>query len=117
MIVRRATREDIEAYSELPSNPTTLAWVGEIDGRIVGLAGLARVNGRWMAFCDLEDEARPFKTTIARQAIRIFREAREKGIRYIYAEANPNELGAVKWITSLGFEPDKRTPQYYRWKA
>lgn len=117
MNLRRATREDIEAFSELPSNPTTLAWVGELDGKIVGLAGLARVNGRWMAFCDLEDEARPFKMKIMRQAIRIFREAREKGIRFIYAEPNPDEPGAIKWMTSLGFERDPRAPQYYRWKA
>lgn len=117
MIVRRATREDIDTYSDMTNKPSLLAWVGEIDGKIVGLAGLAFVKGRWMAFCDLEPEARPFKMKIARAAIRTFQEARKQGIRFIYAEANTEEPGALRWLESLGFEIDTRMPQYHRWKS
>lgn len=117
MIVRPATREDIEAFSSVPNKPSLLAVVGEIDGKIVGLAGFAFTNGRWVAFCDLEPEARSYKTTIARAAIRMFRKAKEKGVRFIYAEANPQEPGAVRWLTSLGFEIDPRSSHLYRWKA
>lgn len=117
MIVRRAAREDIEAFTDAPNRPSLLAWAGEIDGKIVGIAGLAFVKGRWVAFCDLLPEAREYKYKIARTAVRIFAEARKRGIRFIYAEANPEEPSAVRWIESLGFEIDPRTPHLYRWKA
>lgn len=94
-----------------------LAVVGDIDGRIVLMGGLAFSRGRWFAFLDITDEARPFKMTIARAAIRIFDEARKRGIRFVYAEADPNEPSAVRWLTSLGFKLDPRTLYLYRWES
>jgi hypothetical protein len=117
VIVRPATREDIEAFSDMPDKPTLRAWAGEIDGRIVALGGFAFSGGRWFAFCDLTEEARKHKFTIARTAHMVLSEARKQGIKFIYAEADPEEPGAVRWMASLGFTIDPRTVYLYRWRA
>ena len=115
MIIRPATRDDIEAFSKLRNKPTIMAWVGDIDGRIVGIAGFARTSGRWYGFCDLHEEARPHKMKIARAARRAMQEAKRRGIRYVYAQIDPEEPGAEPWLRSLGFRIDPRMPSLYRW--
>lgn len=117
MIIRPASREDIESFSDMPNKPSMLAWAGEIDGRIVGLAGFVFSKGRWLGFCDLTEEARKHKMTIARAAKRILAEAGNRGIKFIYAEADQNEPRAVRWLTSLGFRIDPRTVYLYRWES
>ena len=117
LTIRRATREDIEAFSSQPNKPTLKAWVGEVDGEIIGIGGLAFAHGRWFAFCDVTEEARKYKIGIMRLAKHIMADAQAQGIRYIYADADKNEPKAVAWMTSLGFEIDPRSNRYYRWKA
>lgn len=114
--IRPATREDIDTFSDLKNKPTIKAYVGEIDGEIVGIGGLAFSQGRWFGFCDLTDKARGHKMTIARMGKRIMADAREMGIRFVYAQADQNEPTALRWLTSLGFELDPRTLSLYRWR-
>ena len=54
---------------------------------------------------------------IAKAAKRAMQEANRRGIRFIYAQTDPNELGAERWLKSLGFRVDPRTPSLYRWVA
>lgn len=115
--IRWATKADIDAFTNLPSYPTIKALVAEMDGRIIGLAGLAFSQGRWVAFCDLSDDMRKYRYVIARSAKRLFEQARRDGIRFIYAEADLNEKGSVRWLTSLGFEIDPRGGRLYRWRG
>lgn len=118
VIVRPATRADIEAFSDLPDKPTIRALVAEMDGRIIAIAGAARAQGRWYAFADLPEEVRPYKMTIMRNARRFVDELRRQGVRFLYAQPDPNEPKAIAWLTSLGFEPDPRSGGIlYRWSA
>ena len=118
VVVRPATREDIDAFSGITEGmPTTKAFVAELDGRIIALWGIALTHGRWFAFCDLTEEARPYKMTMMRAGKRLIAEARRVGIKYIYAEASPVETGAVAWMHSLGFVLDPRSEHFYRWSA
>jgi hypothetical protein len=117
LAIRPATREDIEAFSPMPNKPTIRAMVGELDGRIVGLAGVVLHRGRWLGFCDLTEDARPYKMTIARAAIRFLADARRDGIKFIYADADLSEPTALRWLASLGFHLDPRTQYLYRWRA
>lgn len=115
--VRPATRADIDAFSDMANKPSVRAWCAELDGRIVGLGGLALIGGRWFAFCDLREEARPYKMTLMRTARRLFAQARRDGIRFIYAQVDDTEPGAVAWLESLGFEFDVRSDCLYRWSG
>lgn len=117
MRIRPATAEDIAAFSDMTNKPTMRAWVGEIDGRVVAIGGIAISQGRWVGFCDLRKEARAYKMTIARTGWRIMDEARRQGIRFVYAGVDPNEPGAVAWLTRLGFERNPLNPSLYRWRA
>ena len=117
VIVRSATKADIEAFSGMADKPTLKAMVGEIDGRIIGIGGVALAKGRWFGFVDLTEEARPYKMHIMRAAKRVLAEAKREGIRFIYAEASPHEPGAIRWLTSLGFKIDPRSQLFYRWSA
>jgi hypothetical protein len=114
-VVRPATAEDINTYFPDMDKPTVRAWVGELDGRLLGIGGFALVKGRWYGFCDLTKEARPYKLKIVRTAKMIMNEARKQGIRYLYASLDENERGAKRWVESLGFVQDSRTLHLYRW--
>jgi hypothetical protein len=117
LTVRPATREDIAAFSDLANKPTVRAWIGELDGAIISMGGIALVKGRWIAFVDLTEAARPYKMTIARTAIRFLEAARRDGIRFIYAEMDVKEKSAERWLHSLGFSLDPRSQYLFRWRA
>ena len=117
LIVRPVTKQDIDAFSPLEENPSIKAICWELDGRVVGIGGVARVGGRWLAFFSPTDELRPYKMTIARNAIRFFDRMRKEGIKFIYAERNPNEHSSERWLKSLGFEIDPKSHYFYRWSA
>ena len=116
VIVRQAALEDIEAFVGDGEWLTMKAWVGEIDGRIVGLGGLAYRHGRWIAFCELSDEARPHKRAIVRAGRAAIDAARRAGHPFIYAEADESEPMATRWLESLGFRADPKTG-LFRWQA
>lgn len=116
-IIRPATREDIEAFSSVPDKPTMKAFVGELDGKIIGIGGLAFSQGRWFVFCDLTEEARRYKVSIAKTARRVMDEAREMGIQFVYADVDETEPNALRWQKSLGFELDERSGFLMRWRA
>ena len=116
VVLRRATTADIAARPSKSETPTMKAWVGEIDGRIVGFGGFARINSRWMAFCELSDEARKHKRAIVRAGRQVIDEARRGGHTFIYAKADEDEPMAKRWLASLGFQPDTKTG-LFRWQA
>lgn len=113
--IRPATPADLAAAKQ---RPTMKALVAEVDGAPIALAGLARIGGRYYAFCDLTStQAKPYRYRIARAACRFLADAKAHGIRFIYAAANPLEPGAVRWLQSLGFAPDPLHPGLYRWSS
>jgi len=116
VVVRRATPTELAALVPGDDRPTVKAWVGAVDGRIVGFGGLAFKQGRWIAFCELSEDARRHKRAIVRAGRNVIAEARRDGHRFVYAEADGNEPTARRWLESLGFQPDNRTG-LYRWQA
>jgi len=96
--------------------PTVKAWVIDVDGRVVGMGGLAFSRGRWIAFCDLTDEGRHYKRAIVKAGRAVMQEAGRAGHQFIYAEADPDEPMADRWLRRNGFRPDQST-RIYRWQA
>jgi len=122
LIVRPATRRDIDAFcwatgSDRAGNPSVRAWAGETEGRIVAIGGIGLARGRWFGFIDVTEEGRRYRVTLARAMKAFLQEARRDGIRYIYAEAAPEEKGAARRLKKLGFIVDPRSQMFYRWSA
>jgi hypothetical protein len=117
LIIRAATKQDIESYAGRPSAQTIRAVVGELDGRIIGIGGMYLQKGRWYGFADIPDECRKYKVSIIRASIRFLADARRSGVRIVYAVRDEGEAGSLKWLTSLGFEIDPRSMIFFRWRA
>jgi hypothetical protein len=122
VVVRRATPAEVAVLAPGNERPTMKAWVGAIPGsspeseRIVGFGGLAFSRGRWIAFCELSNEARRYKRAIIRAGRNVLDAARRDGHSFVYAQADADEPMARRWLESLGFQPDKKTG-LDRWQA
>ena len=116
-VIRPATRADLDRFYGTGSLPVTVrAMVGLVDGEIVGCGGISEIDGILVAFCDFAPRARRYKLAIVKAASAVIAAAQADGARHIYAEADPDEPGAVRWMTSLGFRPTGQ-PRMYRWAA
>lgn len=115
-IIRTATLADLAAFYPGREAPTLKAWVGVEDGAIIGVGGYAFRDGRWFAFCDLAQAARRYRKALVKTGRKVVEEADLQGIAYLYAERDPEEPGAGRWLASLGFETDPRTEYLFRRK-
>ena len=95
--------------------PSSKAWVGEVDGKIVGVGGLYFHKSRWFGFLDITDEARHHKLTLARTGRMVMDEARKMGIRFVYSEVDTDEPNAMRWHELLGFKLDQRSQHLMKW--
>jgi hypothetical protein len=115
-IVRRVTKEDIEAFAPGKTAPSLKGWCMVVDDKVIGIGGLAHAAGRWFAFCDLSPEARKYKITIYKIGLMVMRAAREAGHKHVFAHADLDEPMSLRWLESQGFQ---RQPQsgLYLWQA
>jgi hypothetical protein len=121
--VRPAHKEDITTFAGELKAPTLRGWVGEVDGKVMALGGLAIVGGRHIAFLDVTDEGRNLlksslhvRKALIRTARMVMEDARNRGVRFAFAEAEMKYQLADKMLEHLGFKPDPRAPDLYRWK-
>ncbi len=122
VVSRPATREDILAFSSVVQWPTAKAWVGEIDGEVIALGGLALARGRWIGFIDITETGREYLTkslgvraAMIRAMMEGMREAKRMGIKYVYAQADTQFPKARELIERMGFHVDPRSPELHRW--
>lgn len=98
--LRPATPGDIEAFYGGAPHPEMRAYVAELEGRVIGIGGTYRHDGRDVAFSDLKPEMKRYRRAIVEGA-RLFQ--REFGA--CIALADPQEPGAERLLTRLGFQP------------
>lgn len=106
--IRQATREDIDRYfaDQGRVTQTVTAWVGELDGEPVGIAGFSHSMGRVIAFFNIKPEGRLYKKEIWAALKQTFDDLRAKGkYRYIFAMCDPTEPNAPRLLRYFGFEP------------
>ena len=121
--VRPANSQDIATFSGEMKAPTLRGWVGEIDGEMVALGGLAFRDGRWIAFMDVTSEGRQLlqesmqvRKALIRTARMVMDEARKQGVRFVYAGAEMQYPLADKMLERIGFNEDPRAEHFYVWK-
>lgn len=90
------------------------AWVGELNGKVIAVGGFAHLNGRLIAFYDMDEQARPYRVTLVRAARRIVDDMAKTG-RLLFARLDPDEDGE-RWVRSLGFDPVAGYPGLFRRK-
>lgn len=105
-VIRPATRDDIDRFrGEYELGPSVKALVGDLNGELIALGGLAYCGGKVVAFLDLKPEARKFKKSMHQAALMVMEMAKAGGHRFVYANAEPGEPTAERWLTRLGFVP------------
>lgn len=93
-----------EWYGDDGRQPTVKGIAAFVDGKLVAVAGFMIARGNVVAFCELREEARPFKKTIHRTAIELMNEAKRRHKRII-AQRDPGEPTSANWLRRLGFAP------------
>lgn len=96
---------------------TVTAFVGELDGKPIGIGGLVHMNGYVFAFLDVGEVARKHKFAMVRTARKFIKDARDEGYRYIFAACDTREKNAPKLLASLGFIPMEDGTDNWRWSA
>lgn len=91
-----------EWYGDKAYQPTVKGVAAFVDGKMVALAGFWLSKGNVIAFCELRDEARPFRKTIHKTALDLMDEAKRRHKRII-ALCDENEPTAPNWLRRLGF--------------
>ena len=105
MKVRPATVEDVLSYTGEYPPCQVRAVVGEIDGRIVGLGGLAFLkNGAVLAFMNAEPDVRNYKFALYRSAKALIQEAVGRGLTKINAIKADDIASAERFLSRLGFK-------------
>ncbi len=112
--LRPATEADFIAMFGARPRYRARALAAEIDGRLVGLGGLALVMPGeactcefWVCFMRATDEFRARPVVLHRAGLRMMDEARRLRIRRLVALAEPGIEPAERWLRRFGFEPEE----------
>lgn len=115
--IRPATRRDLEKfYRTTDIRQSRIADVGVVRGRIIGCGGVAFVDGMAFVFLDLKPSARRYKVALVKAARGVIERVRTSGTRIMYANLDPDEPGAERWVRSMGFLPTDE-PGLFAWRA
>lgn len=118
--VTRATDADVKEMvgDRAKVMPSMVAWCGRVNGKMIGSGGYFKHQGRWHGFIDLTPECDNYRKELHYWAIRALQHAQKTGIRFIYAEMEPEgNPGASNFLYRLGFRLDPRSLYYFRWRA
>lgn len=112
MIIREATRRDIEDFMGHDDIPTNKSWICVDNGTVVCLSGLMRYDNRWFVYFEIGDAE-----LLKRHRIAIVRYVRRIVNGYpgvLYALINVDHPRSAKWLVSLGFLPTSQTGLFRR---
>lgn len=102
MKIRRATLPECIAFGRLPVVCPCIAWVGEQDGEMVGIGGLAWGGRCWLWFDSLRPGISTAINTI-RMARRALATAKQLGETTVYLTRDASHNTSEKLVTMLGF--------------
>lgn len=116
LTITQAAKADLDTFGK--KYPTVDALVGKLDGKIIAIGGFAWIHNKWFVFLDLMPESRKYKVLLHKTVIDFLKKAKDKGIKYVYADVDPDEPGARRWLKRLGFQPvDMEDGRFYKWRV
>jgi hypothetical protein len=102
---RPATQEDAKAFLPGPLPSRVRAYVGVVDGEILGMGWLEPLSVRAaVLWLHMNEEAKKHPFTLHRAAIRMVGLARKLSYRTLITFADTDEPKAERWLTRLGFK-------------
>lgn len=115
---RPATVEDFAVMGE-PVVVRMRATAAEIDGKVVGVAGIGYLpDGAAVAFANLSDDLRKNKIALHKAALVFLKGMRARGVKQIHATADEHIARAPAWLARLGFAPRRvRDKTVWVWGA
>lgn len=96
----------VELLGEDGRKPSVKGVAAFVGGKLVAVAGLFYMPGNVVAFCELKDEARPYRNLIALVGAKLIRDAKKRHKR-ILAMIDRAEPTAETWLTRLGFKHEE----------
>lgn len=101
---------------ELPRQ-SMRALVADLDGEIIGIAGLVYHDDQMLAFSSIKDEMRRYPVTIMKAAKR-FADIINKHGRNVVAVASCGEKNSDEFLSRVGFEfiGETRDGRLYKWR-
>ena len=114
--LRNIRREDVERFHEKPiPSLKGIAW--ELDGKLVGIAGIAYYGQFIMAFSDIADAMRPhLKTITTARGIMACRKLFNACIAPVFAQRNKDEPTSAAMLERLGFVQLEENEEFYEWQ-
>lgn len=109
MIIRPATFEDATAFWGKTAPVSIRGYVAELDGRVMGIAGLAYAPNQIRGFADMVEEGQKYPMTIMR-ITKLVKALLNETKAPVFCNADPNLPNARKFLEHIGFKQvDDRT--------
>lgn len=119
VVLRHATRTDVDALIAEPLPYRIRAFAAERDGELLGVGGLAFLpDGTVGAFVHVVPGARRYRVALHKAGLRTMALARQLGVRRVVALAEPGVEPACRWLHRLGFrEMTVDGEQVFAWQT
>ena len=111
--IRPGRPADWLAFYGEPPKRTVRPIVADLDGKILGVAGLERQHGFYVAFSDISDDMRKHKTAMLRAGKMLVDMIKECRLPVVGIQ-NKDEPTSINFLTHLGFVPTEE-PEVLVW--
>jgi hypothetical protein len=111
-VIIPATAELLERFYGAPPKQTMRAFVGVLDGEVLGVVALVADGSRMALFSEMKPEARKYSKAIVRGAREIMALAERIGAP-VHAAADTDIPCAERFLTRLGFT--RIAPEVFEW--
>ena len=102
--LRPTIAADLAEVIDIPLPHRIRAVTAELDGRVLGVGGIGfRPDGTVFAFMAANDAFRNYPAAVHRAGIAGMRLIRECGAPVVFAEAQPGNPAAERWLLHFGF--------------
>lgn len=103
--VAPTTRDDVGAFFPQASPWRIRALTASVDGKIIGIGGIAHhYDGSMVAFIEAsEADCKRYPVTLHKAALRALKEWRALGIKRVFAKVDTSREAAGRWLLRLGF--------------